>query len=160
MKIIEVSSTSVKYKKLDNIDGPIFEIPKSDILMLKYSNGTREVVKTEATSPQNLSCYSAQEDARVNYRKKGFSGGGTFLVSTIAGPLLGLIPAIICSSSTPRESKWGVPNQENMKTNEYRICYKNKVRSLKSKRVWTGWGIGLAINLVAAGVLILAGGAY
>ena len=40
--MIEVGTSEVKYKKLDNLNGPDFSILKSDLLMIKYENGTKE----------------------------------------------------------------------------------------------------------------------
>ena len=42
VKVIEVGTSEVKYKKLDNLNGPIFSMLKSDLLMIKYENGTKE----------------------------------------------------------------------------------------------------------------------
>jgi hypothetical protein len=42
VKVIEVGTTEVKYKKLDNLNGPVFSILKSDLLIIKYENGTKE----------------------------------------------------------------------------------------------------------------------
>lgn len=41
-KIIEISETEVKYKKFDFQDGPNFIENKSDIQLIKYSNGTKD----------------------------------------------------------------------------------------------------------------------
>ena len=42
VKVIEVGTSEVKYKKLDNLNGPVFSMLKSDLLMIKYENGTKE----------------------------------------------------------------------------------------------------------------------
>ena len=42
VKIIEVGISEVIYKKIDNLNGPIFSMLKSDLLMIKYENGTSE----------------------------------------------------------------------------------------------------------------------
>jgi hypothetical protein len=47
VKVIEVGTTEVKYKKLDNLNGPIFSMLKSDLLMIKYENGTSEEYSKE-----------------------------------------------------------------------------------------------------------------
>ena len=39
---IEVGTAEVKYKKLNNLNGPVFSILKSDLLIIKYENGTKE----------------------------------------------------------------------------------------------------------------------
>lgn len=49
-KVLEITDTQVKYKKWDNPDGPSYTSPKSDIFMIKYPNGTKDVFK-DATSP-------------------------------------------------------------------------------------------------------------
>lgn len=41
--ITKVGPTEVEYKKFDNPDGPLYSILKSDILLIKYENGTHEV---------------------------------------------------------------------------------------------------------------------
>lgn len=46
-KVTEVNVTDVKYKRCDNQDGPSYVTKKSDLFMIKYANGTREVIKTE-----------------------------------------------------------------------------------------------------------------
>jgi len=42
VKVIEVGTSEVKYKKIDNLNGPVFSMLKSDLLMIKYENGTKE----------------------------------------------------------------------------------------------------------------------
>jgi hypothetical protein len=46
-KVTEISSTEVKYKKCDLPDGPVYVVKKSELFMIKYANGTREVFKDE-----------------------------------------------------------------------------------------------------------------
>ena len=52
-KILEVNSNEVKYKKFNNLDGPTFTMPKSDILIVRYENGENEVFKTSKTTTYN-----------------------------------------------------------------------------------------------------------
>ncbi len=42
-KVLEVNQTEIKFKKTDNPDGPTFTISKSEILMIRYSNGTKDI---------------------------------------------------------------------------------------------------------------------
>jgi len=41
-KTLEITTTEVKYKKFDNLNGPTFSILKSDVIMIKYENGTTD----------------------------------------------------------------------------------------------------------------------
>jgi hypothetical protein len=62
-KVLEVGSTEIKYKKCDNPDGPTYTVNKSEVFMIKYQNGTKDVFsdaktleeeeKTSAPVPEN-----------------------------------------------------------------------------------------------------------
>ena len=53
-KVIEINPTHIKYKRCDLLDGPLYTVKKSDVFMVKYSNGVREVIKEEAPPPQSV----------------------------------------------------------------------------------------------------------
>ena len=42
-KILEVSTTEIKYKRMDNVDGPTFVVPVSEVLIVRYENGSNQV---------------------------------------------------------------------------------------------------------------------
>lgn len=46
-KILEVTSTEVKYKKTDNPDGPTFTTHGSDISLIKYYNGSVDTLRID-----------------------------------------------------------------------------------------------------------------
>jgi len=46
-KIIEITSTQIKYKRCDLLNGPLYIIKKSEVFMIKYAGGVREVFKEE-----------------------------------------------------------------------------------------------------------------
>lgn len=46
VRVLEVLKNEIKYKHLDNPDGPVFTLEKSDILMITYQNGMREIIKS------------------------------------------------------------------------------------------------------------------
>ena len=41
-KVIEINTAEVKYKKIDNLDGPTYVVLKTNLEIIKYENGTRE----------------------------------------------------------------------------------------------------------------------
>lgn len=49
-KILEVTSSEIKYKKYNNQEGPTFTMPKSDILIVRYENGENEVFNNAKTT--------------------------------------------------------------------------------------------------------------
>jgi len=58
-KVIEVSSDLIKYKKWENQEGPTYSSNKSDVFMIKYINGTKDVFNLSSNSvnqsAQNIS---------------------------------------------------------------------------------------------------------
>ena len=51
-KILEVSSNEIKYKRFSNLDGPSFIINTSEVLMIRYQNGEKDIFDEEQ-SPLN-----------------------------------------------------------------------------------------------------------
>ena len=50
VKVLEITPTQVKYKRFDNLEGPLISVAKSSVFMIVYENGTKEVI-TEAAGP-------------------------------------------------------------------------------------------------------------
>lgn len=50
-RITEVGQNEIKYKRFDNLDGPIFSIASAEVLSIKYENGEEDVF-----NQQNMSC--------------------------------------------------------------------------------------------------------
>ncbi len=46
VKVLEILSDMVKYKKWENLEGPTYTSNKSEIFMIKYQNGTKDVFNT------------------------------------------------------------------------------------------------------------------
>jgi hypothetical protein len=42
-KVIEISQIEIRYKRLDNMDGPMFVIPTANVQSIRYENGTHEL---------------------------------------------------------------------------------------------------------------------
>ena len=109
-KVMEVNLNVIKYKKFDNINGPTFEILKSDVFIIKYENGTKDVFNTvEQTKNENenstisnnketkqdLASLAYTENNRsftIAYGLSALFGGITSLGgnsnSTVIGPLI------------------------------------------------------------------------
>lgn len=71
----EVGIDDVKYKRFDNQNGPNYTLRKSDIFMIRYENGTKDVFsenlsgEQQQTTNQPISSYNtnSQEQAPLNY---------------------------------------------------------------------------------------------
>ena len=43
VKVLEITPAEVKYRRTDNLEGPIISVWRSDVFMVRYANGTKEV---------------------------------------------------------------------------------------------------------------------
>ena len=46
-KVLEVTQTEIKYKRYESPQGPIYTISKSDALMIRYKDGTKDIFKND-----------------------------------------------------------------------------------------------------------------
>ena len=64
-KVIEIGTTEIKYKTWDNLDGPIYDIKKSDVRKIIYQNGKEELVAEDE--------YSVVPKAEFRARKRAIT---------------------------------------------------------------------------------------
>jgi hypothetical protein len=93
-------------------------------------------------------------DAQRLYPKKHTGAGGTFFTCFLLDPVLGLIPALICSSSPPKTENLGVTNADLLNDTEYMRGYTDEAHKLKKKKVWTGFTAGTGAYLVVVAVYL------
>ncbi|RAU83140.1 hypothetical protein [Pontibacter arcticus] len=160
-KVLEITPSEVKYKRFDNQEGPLYTVAKSDITIITYADKTTEAFETQevavsvppsvpaaATGANNYFNMMAKggADARLHY--KGYTGAGTgTLAVSLLSPLIGLVPAVICSSTEPQTSNLNIPSPELFNDPAYLTSYANEAKKIKSRKVWKNWGIALGVNL-------------
>lgn len=64
VKITMITDKDVQYKKFSNPDGPVFSIPKKDLLMITYENGDFEMIKNAGTDKKAVKADLAQNFAK------------------------------------------------------------------------------------------------
>ena len=153
-KVIEVGVTEIKYRKIDSLDGPLYSIMRTDVAMIRYENGTKDIFNAEKKSEVILKptptpkIYSQGEiDANKYYSDYSSAGTLTLFVSLFS-PIIGLVPAIACSSTPPKSQNLNYPNPELMKKMDYSIAYSMKAKKIKNKKVWANWSIAFGVNVV------------
>jgi hypothetical protein len=65
-KITEITSDAVKYKKFDFQDGPLYVVDKSEIKMIKFSNGLKEEYIQQLLAKNHVSA-ALQKSTIVSY---------------------------------------------------------------------------------------------
>ena len=86
VKVSGISQDEIKYKKCEDINGEIFTLKKSEVFMIKYSNGTKDVI--------------AQDTHAADKKKDKHKGWVTGLILGIIGTIaLLLILGMVLSNS-------------------------------------------------------------
>ncbi len=82
-KVVEINQTEIKYKKANNPDGPVYVVDKTDIALIEYKNGTKELYGTGSgsnegvnTGDQSVATNGQQPRSRVNVIIGGGWGWG------------------------------------------------------------------------------------
>ena len=98
VKVIEINEKEIKYKRCDNLEGPLVTVKKSDVFMIKYANGTKEIIKDEKpNSPTKPSNTNPNQTPKGDQPPKVHPLAiASILCSTIGwligvGPIVGLI---------------------------------------------------------------------
>jgi len=52
-KVLEINETQVKYRRCDNLDGPLIIVNKNDVYSIKYSTGLTEFFDKSVAKPVN-----------------------------------------------------------------------------------------------------------
>ena len=83
-KVTEVDVNEVKYKKFENPSGPTYTIAKSDVFMIKYENGDKDVFKKSSDSGSAVSGQRTTPNQNVvqNVSANRNTGTGQNLSST------------------------------------------------------------------------------
>ena len=82
VKVIEITTDVVKFKRCDNLDGPLISVKKSKLLMIRYKNGSKEIFKDNSAELENK---------EIDKSKLKVQGLG--LTSMIIGIIGGILPS-------------------------------------------------------------------
>lgn len=79
VRVLEINLDEVKYKRFDNLEGPVISIAKTEVFMIKYENGTK-VTMNDVVRPSVQQPVYAQ---RTGYPQENLKLGGPRLGFTI-----------------------------------------------------------------------------
>ena len=161
-KIAEIGLNDIKYKRWESPDGPLVVIAKNKVLLIRYEDGTKDIFEAKeepSTSEEGTGTGISGLASKDLYRQgstdairyyQGYKSAsvGTLIGSLLGGPLLGLIPAIACSATTPSYRNLDFPSEELMKKRDYLQGFAKQARHIKSNKVWINYGVGAAISVL------------
>jgi len=114
-KVVEVTETTVKYKKCDKATGPLYTKRQSSILMIRYSDGSKDIFSHAKSN-------SKEEETNKNVANLGWTAIALTLIGTITfwlvswpagfvllgtGFLMALISTIMYSANPSKYNKKG-----------------------------------------------------
>ena len=69
-KVLEIESTNIKYKKFSNLNGPVYNVNKSEVFSINYENGEKDVFNTESSIQNTTSDEPTFVNAKVSENNK------------------------------------------------------------------------------------------
>jgi hypothetical protein len=150
-KVLKMTTSEVKYKQFDNQDTTTLSIFKSDVLIIRYENGTKVIFNQNISKNEienDNMCLKGEEDSRLNYKGENSGAGWVCTTTILLSPLIGVIPALFCSNFEPEEKNLNYKNPTLMKNYHYNKCYIAQAHKTKLRKIWTYFGIGSGIWLI------------
>ena len=71
-KVLEINTSQVRYKKTDNLEGPTYTILKSDVLMIRYANGSKDIFAESFRTIKKETMEPKQEEIIVEVEQDTF----------------------------------------------------------------------------------------
>jgi len=91
-RVIEISPTEIRYRRINHLDGPIIVVPAANVLSIRYQNGRVDIISAPVnTAPAAIATQNNQSD--------NLQAGGASAVPQLGQPSLlqqqlNLLPAI------------------------------------------------------------------
>ncbi len=157
-KVTEVTSSFLVCQIKDSVQEINLVILLEDVFMIKFANGTRELItitKNEKTEVPKLSSEEMYakgiSDATMFYKNNGPMWGT--LTTTLLFPPIGLVEGIISGAIVPKIQNEQVPVVNLMNNQNYVAGYKKQAHKKKVRKVLAGFGIGIAVWVVIGGII-------
>lgn len=141
-------------------------LPSSDVFLVRYANGTREVLArlaAPAAPPEGPAALAGlspplrqargQRDATVHYTRRD-AYWGAFGSTLYLGPLLGVVPTAAIGNSPVKASNLGAPDPALLTDPDYLRGYREQANRAKSRRAWAGFGTATGLYVLLVGALL------
>ena len=158
-KITEITLKDVVYKHPDSLQNLPATIPLKEVFMIKYANGTKEVLTRLESQPNTFAGLTPEElyargqsDARLLYTGRGPLWGAA--ASSFLGGLLA-IPVSVAIGAVPPQIKPTEVSDINLLQNQhYTKGYKKQAHKKKIGKVAAGTGIGIGTIVVLVSLIM------
>ncbi len=152
-KVTEVTLSEIKYKKFENLDGPIYTLLHKDVLIIRYENGSKDLFTQDAPSISNFE--QGQLDASKFYYVPKSDESLVLTTTSLLTPLVGGIAAAIESNKEIKDENLNYLNKTLINNTEYKNGYKQMAIKIRKKKILNKFLLGTGFNLAI--VLFLIG---
>jgi hypothetical protein len=150
-KITEISSSEIKYRRSDHLDGPVYVVSAANVFSIRYENGRTEVINASPAAGQASGQTGSQQP-----------GAQTLLQTTLQTSLLNTLntmPAIRIAGNNLKfqftSDNWtAMLNGESFSTGTIEVEETNDgtILNLKQTHIWPGAVAGKAVGKLASKV--------
>src|SRR5438105_2065164 len=74
-KVLEIGQDDIKYKKESNPDGPLYTLSKSDVTLIEYKNGMKDIFSGSGQPSGNNADYSSSQNSQQVVNNNYYAGG-------------------------------------------------------------------------------------
>jgi len=145
----KITPTEIKYVEKAHNKKKVSWIMAFDVDYIIYKSGDKEIIKANEPTIALRGKYDAKKYYAGGRRAKSWrSARGWTCATTVAcGGVVGLIPAIACSSTRPKTKNLNYPDEKLMQNQEYNHAYRREAKKIKSGKIWGGYVEGIVILL-------------
>jgi len=144
-KVLEVTLSEIKYKKYENIDGPIYSLLTKELLIIRYENGTKDLFNQRSPTISNFD--QGQIDASKFYYVSKSDESLVFTTTSLLTPVVGGIAATIINSKEIKEENLNYLNKTLIENLEYKNGYKQMAYKMRKKKILEKFFIGTGFNI-------------
>ena len=167
-KVTEITLTDILFRHPDSLQGPTLSVAKADVFMIKYANGSTELIKLSLTS-DTLSTISPESqnpkqmylkgraDARKHYKARGVFWGSAAAgaASLFTGGATLAVPVVL-AVTPPSPGSMRVPDPNLIRNPDYMYGYKKQARKRKIGKAAAGAGTGIVTGAALVLAIVIA----
>jgi hypothetical protein len=160
VKVTEITQHDIVYKYPDSLQGRPLTVPKNAVFMVKFANGTKEIITRIDPLTNTFVALNSREmynRGRADARRF-FKGNGVIWGTAAATMVLGLPAPIIIGAIPPKINYEQVSELSLLQNPHYVRGYKQQAHNRKIGKVAAGAGIGAGLMLTLLYVIISSSG--
>ena len=158
--IVSIGDKEVEFQPMGSDTNNTYIISKADIYMIEFRDGVRDTlsssrpVKDAEIDTSHNWYFRGIEDADAYYRGKKSGRGAIFASALIATPVLGICPAMACSTSPPLDANLDIRDNR-LRTNRYYMeGYRDEAFDIKRRKIWRSYVVASVLWVAVVGFMV------